>query len=247
MAGSKSKVSGKSDRITIDGITAEQFEQLVSILSQWIRSGEVVVRFIMPSAVELKFDEDNISRQLKQNELPPGCISALRYDISFMLQGVLGGHRKVITRFLADNSTVSEVKGEPKPRKEQIRTEVDTRLRCVEEKIVTSDLRRRFAIKKSAKTNTYLGVCWDVVHKRSDSTGSMLPDLVHATVRITAQKPSRTGREEEIFIPYAIAGYGQGVEDFVVTMTLEDLRELAEELGNAVRALKQVADTEWGP
>lgn len=246
MAGSEPKVPNKSGRITLDGIRPEQFDQLVSLLARWISSGEVVVRFTMPSAVKLDFDEASISRQLKDNELPSGCISQLRYDISFMLQGILGGHRKAVASFITDNSSVSEIKGAPKRSKEQIREEVETRIRCVEEKVVTIDLRRQFSIKSSAKTNTYVGVSWDIVEKRSDSTGSTPPDIVHATVRINAQKPRDMGVEPAIFIPYAYAipGYMAELESYVLTMTLEDLRDLVEKLGNAVKALRQAMEVE---
>jgi len=212
----------------------------------WISSGEVVVRLTIPSAVKLDFDEANISRQLKDNELPSGCISQLRYDISFMLQGILGGHRKAVASFITDNTDVSGIKGAPKPSKEQIRREVETRIRCVEEKVVTVDLRRQFVIKSSAKTNTYVGVSWDIVEKRSDSSGSTPPDIVHATVRINAQKPRTMGVEPEIFIPYAYAipGYAAELESYVITMTLEDLRDLVEKLGNAVKALRQAMEVE---
>ena len=239
---SKSKVSVQGDRITLDGITAEQFDQLVTLLAQWIRSEEVVVRFIIPSSVRLEFDEDNISRQLKNSQLPSGCMSQLRFEISFMLQGILGGHRKSVASFIADSSTVSEVKGKPKHSKEQIRAEVETRIRFVEEKIVTSDLRRQFAIKNSAKTNTYLGVSWDVVEKRSDSIRSTPTDLAYATVRITAQTPRPRKRGEIVFMPYMFPGYHGKFEDFVLTMTLEDLRDLAKELGNAAEALTQTME-----
>ncbi len=246
MAGSKSTKSAPSGRIALDGILPEQFDQLVSLLVRWISSGKVVVRFIMPSTVKLDFDEANISRQLKDNQLPSGCVSQLRYDIPVMLQGILGGHRKAVASFITDNTDISEIKGAPKPGKEQIREEVETRIRCVEEKVVTVDLRRQFAIKNSAKTNTYLGVSWDIVEKRSDSTGSSPPDIVHATVRINAQKPLAMGIEPEIFIPYpyAFPGYTAELESYILTMTLEDLRDLAEKLGNAIKALKQVVETE---
>lgn len=243
---SKSKVSALGDRITLDGIRPEQFDQLVSLLVRWISSGEVVVRFIMPSAVKLDFDEANISRQLKDKQLPSGCVSQLRYDIPAMLQGILGGHRKAAASFITDNSTISEIKGAPKPGKEQIREEVETRIRFVEEKVVTANLRRQFVIKSSAKTNTYVGVSWDIVEKRSDSTGSTPPDIVHATVRINAQKPRTMEVEPEIFMPYlyAIPGYAAELESYVITMTLEDLRDLVENLGNAVKALRQAMEVE---
>ncbi len=246
LTGSKSKVSAQGDRITLDGITPEQFDRLVSLLAHWISSGEVVARFTMPSVVKLDFDEASISRQLKDKQLPSGCISQLRYDISLMLQGILGGHRKSAASFIADNSSVGEIKGAAKPSKEQIREEVETRIRCVEEKVVTADLRRQFAIKSSAKTNTYVGVSWDIVEKRSDSTGSTPPDIVHATVRINAGKPRAVGIEREIFIPYlyAIPGYTAELESYVLTMTLEDLRDLVEKLGNAVKALRQAMEVE---
>lgn len=244
MAGSEPKVPNRSERITLDGITPEQFDQLVSLLVGWISSGEVVVRFIMPSEVQLEFDEDNISRQLKDNKLPSNCVSQLRSDIPFMLQGILGGHRKAIAGFITDSSTVSEVKGVAKPSKEQVRKEVEARIHCVEEKVVTHNLRRQFAIKGSAKTNTYVGASWDVVEKRSDSTGSILPDVVHATIRITAQKPRPVGVGREIFIPFTIPGYTAEFENYVLTMTLEDLRDLLEKLGNAVKALSQTTKVE---
>ncbi len=209
MERSKSKVSEQGDRIALDGIAPEQFDQLVTLLTQWIRSGEVVVRFIMPSSVRLEFDEDNISDNLKKSQLPSGCISQLRLEISFMLQGILGGHRKSVASFIADNSTVSEVKGEPKHSKEQIRAEVEVRISFVEEEIVTSDLRRQFAIKNSAKTNVYFSASWDVVEKRSDSIRSTPTGLAHATIRITAQTSQLTERGEIGFVPYMFQGNGK--------------------------------------
>lgn len=244
MVRSKSKVSEQGDRIIIDGITPEQFDQLVNLLVGWIAQGEVVVRFVMPLGVKLDFDEDNISRNLKEKQLPSNCISQLRNDIPFMLQAILGGHRKAVARFIADSSTASEVKSAPKPTKEQMREEVDIRIRHVEKEVITSDLRRQFAIKSSAKTNTYFSVSWDIIEKRSDSTSSMPPDIVQATVRLNAQKPVATVVERQIFIPFAMPGYGAEFENYVLTMTLQDLLDLIKELGNAVKALSQAMEVE---
>lgn len=243
MVRSKSKVSVQGDRITLDGITAEQFDQLATLLAQWIRSGEVAVHIIMPPQVRLDFNESNISDLLKKNQLPSGCISQLRTDIPFMLQGILGGQRRGIARFIADNSTPTEAKGKPKPSKEQVKAEVETRIHCVEQKLVTTDLRRQFAIKRLAKNNIYSGVYWDVVEKHDDSTGSTLPNLINATVRIVAQKPPRR-EQEQFFIPSIFLGLREPVEEFVLTMTLEDLCELVKELGNAEAAIRLIMERE---
>lgn len=243
MARRKAKEADQADRITLDGINPEQFDQLVTLLAQWIRSGEVTVHLIMPSRVRFDFNESNISDLLKKNQLPSGCISQLRTDIPFMLQGILGGQRRAIARFIANNSTPTKAKGKPKSSEQEVRAEVETRIHCVEQKLVNTDLRRQFAIKRSSKNNIYSGVYWDVVEKHDDSTGSTLPNLTNATVRIVAQKPP--GREQEQFIiPFMLPGLREPVEEFVLTMTLEDLRELAKELGKAEAAIRRVMERE---
>ncbi|MGB2798913.1 MAG: hypothetical protein WBC82_03610 [Dehalococcoidia bacterium] len=246
MASPKSKESRPSGRIAIDGINAEQFEQLADLLKEWIARGEVKVQLIMPSSVELDFDEDNISRKLKQNSLPSGCIPQLKYEIKFMLQGILGGHRKAIAEFITENVSIKESKDQPKPSKASIKEEVEIRIRYIEEKVVTQALRHQFLIKSSAKTNNYIGVSWDIVEKRSDSTGSMPPDLVHATVLITAQKPRIKRAMEPFFVPFGIFGYGASLdfENLIITMTLEDLQDMAGKLENAAEALRKAIGTE---
>lgn len=244
MARRKAKEVGQVDRITLDGINPEQFDQLATLLAQWIRGGKVTVQLIRPSQVRLDFNQGKISALLKKNELPSGCISQLRSDIPFMIQGILGGQRRTLARFLAENSTITEVKGKPKPRKEQARAEVETRIHCIEQKLVTTDLRREFAIKRSAINNTYSDVYWDVVEKHDDSTGSTLPHLASATVRLVTQKPP--AREQEgLFVPfYPPWLMTPNNEEFVLTMTMEDLRKLMKELGNAEAAIRRIMERE---
>lgn len=243
MARRKAKEVDQADRITLDGINPEQFDQLATLLAQWIPGGKVRVQLIMPRRVRLDFDQGKISRLLKKNELPSGCISQLNSDIPFMLQGILYGQRGTIARFVAENSAITEVKGKPKPSKQQARAEVETRIHCIEQKLVTTDLRRQFAIKRSAKNNTYLDVYWDVVEKHDDSTGSTLPHLASATVRLVAQKPP-TREQEELFMPFYPLALMPPNEEFVLTMTMEDLRELMKELGNAEAAIRRIMERE---
>lgn len=244
----KMKGSQPSARITIDGITAEQFDKLVGLLTEWITRGEVRIRLIMPSSIELEFDEANISRQLKQKRLPQGCLSQFRNDIPYMLRGILEGRRGFYTELIASYSAVKGSKDQLKPSKKQIREEVEVRIRQIEEKVVTPALRNQFAIKRSATSDNFVDVSWAIDQKRIDSTGSAPPDLVHATVRITTQKPQVKIAREELFIPFPFDFPGvtryREIQDFIITMTLEDLQDMADKLGNAVKALRRVMEPE---
>jgi hypothetical protein len=240
----KSKAYKQSERITLDGITPGQFDQLVTLLAERICGGEVTLRIIIPREIRLVFNEDKISALLKKKGIPSDCMSQIRTDIPLMLQGILGGRRKAVANFLAENSAPPKAKDERQPSKEQVRAEVETRISCVEQKLVTADLRRQFAIKKSANNNTYVCVYWDIVEKCEDSTGIILSNLTSATVRIVARKPFTMEEEKTFFIPFLLPGLEKPNEEFVLTMTREDLHELIKELSNAEEAIKRTMEKE---
>lgn len=246
MPSSESQGSVPIGRIALDGIEAEQFDLLVDLLARWISGGEIKVRFRVARTPVLDFDEENIAQQVKNNQLPGACISQLRTDIPLMLFGILAGFRSVVTSFLVAQSEPPERKGAQKASKAQIRQEVVTRIKCVEDKLVTSDLRRQYAVKSTAKTDTYLGVSWDVVEKHGESTGGLPPGLVHATVRIAVEKPAAPGRERGTFLPFVFEFGPAESEGLTLTMTLQDVQDLVENLGKAVKALRQATETKGG-
>ena len=235
----KSKTYKQSERITLDGITPRQFDKLATLLAELIHGGEVMVRIIIPREIKLVFNEDKISDLLKKKRIPSAGISQMRMEIPLMLQGILSGRRKAMAGFIAENTTPPKVKGERQPSKEQVRAEVETRISCVEAKLVTADLRRQFVIKKSANNNTYLCVYWDIVEKCEDNTGTILPNLTSATVRIVSRKPFTIEEERTLFIPFQIPGIERESEELVITMTREDLHELIKELSNAEEVIKR--------
>jgi hypothetical protein len=231
-----------SDRIVIDGIEPEQFDKLVDLLAKWTSRGKVKVRFQPPEQIRLDFVENQISQELKHHGLPESCISQLRSDIPLMLTGILAGYRPRITNFLAEHSDEMQSEDEPRPDKEEIVNEVAARILRLEENVVTSDLTRQYAIKRTTKNNTFLGASWDIVEKRSESSGNPPSNLVYATMRITTQKPPiRSSEAGFLFLPFSFdLANPPSYEDLTLTMTFEDLQDLAETLGNASKELDKL-------
>lgn len=245
MANPESRQFQQYGRIALDGIEPKDFDRLVDLLADWIVKGEVNVRFGTSSVVRMDFDAQKIAQKLKKSKLPEeACIGQLRYEIAFMVSGILTGHRTGVTSFLVANVVIHKRKDAPKPSKEQIRQEITARIQCVEDKIVTADLRRQYAVKTTAKNNTYLGTSWEVVQKRGGSAGAVLPGLAHATVRIDVQKPFLRVGTREFFFPFQLEISPGESEGLTLTMTLEDLQDLATNLERAAKALEEAIEVE---
>ena len=236
-----------TSRIPLDDITPEQFNQLVGLVSHWVARGEVSFRFWLPSGVAFDFDEDSISRQLISHQLPDSCMSQLKHDIPVMIGAILTGHRNSVVRFLANHSELPESEEASQTTREQIRGEVLARIKSVEEKIVTAELRQRFAIKSSAKTSVYTDVTWEVVRKQSVSDGTTPSNLTYATIRIVGQKPSTIWAEPQAYLPLPLligTSPSSDVDTIALTMSLEDILELKDSLEKASKALMEVMQGE---
>lgn len=237
-----------SERIPLDDIEPQQFDSLIDLLAQWLAQGEIKVRFRMPAQVEFVFGEEKISQQLKSAGLPPACSGQLRYDVPFMLSGILTGYRNSVTRMLADHVKVSAKAGSPKPTKPQITQEVAARTQRVEERIVSAELRHQYAVKLTAKANTYIDTSWEVVEKQQDSTPGSLPKQTYATLRVTAQKPSTRAGDVGSLFPFGFDFLNPPqYDELTLTMTTEDLQDLLESVSKALGALKQASSPEREP
>jgi len=238
---SKSRKPVQEGRIALDNIQDKEFELLADLVAGWISRGQVKVRFWLPSDLSFDFDEEEIEKELKKHSLPYACLGQMRYDIPVMVFGILSGLRKSVANFLTGVASVPD--GVPQPTGEEIKNEVDARIKCVEDKVVSSGLRRQYAVKHAAKTNTYAGISWDVVEKQGESTVSVGPGLVHATVRIATLNPMGRPTHRESFVPFLREFLGKGQEEGVtLTMTLEDVRDLVEGLEDCAGALRRAIE-----
>ncbi len=233
-----------SSQITVGHVGHDEFTRLVDLLASWLTAGLVKVRFRLPAQVSFDFAEDNVSLQLEKHNLPKACIGQLRHDIPVMVSGILTGYRNMVVSFLASHESAYRTGGSPTPAEDQLRDEVLARIQYVEDRLVTADLRRHYAIKRTSKNSIYLDVSWEVVEKRSESTGSPPANLDYATVRITAQMPSG-GQDNVPFLSPLIFDIvdTSGTESLTLTMTVEDLSDLLHALNKALTALREVMDT----
>lgn len=230
-----------NDQIILDGITASQFRLLVDLLAEWMSTGLVKIRFAPNPVIE--FEDNRILPLLKERNLPQNCVPLMKWDVSFMLSGILTGSRGMMISFLTGNANARQPKGSKPPTEKQINAATTARLGYVEQKIVTSDLRKQYAIKDKAKTNLYYGTAWEVVRSQSQNDPTVPVGLTYTTLRIDTLKPSPMRNEEPFSVPFNMLR-PSGYESVVLTMTLQDLTDLIESLGNAAKAIKQSIDSE---
>ncbi len=243
MDASTTKMHPQHERISLEGLSPEHFEKLVLLVTNWIRDDFITLRLIVPSQVRLEFKEKNILELLKSNGLPPMCAGQVRDQIPMMIGSILSGQKRLAVRVIMDTTTIPKITGETKPTKEQIREEIEARLQFVEDKIITAELRRQYAIKVSAKNSIYADVFWEVVEKCDDDSEGVLPKLVSATIRIVAQKPLPRG-SADFFTPYMFPAIIDSSNELTLTMTLEDLQALSKALANATTAVRRKIEKE---
>lgn len=232
------KLQQSDDQVILDNITASQFCLLVDLVEEWIPTGLVKVRF-SPNA-RIEFDDNKILPLLEKRNLPQNCVSLIKLDISFMLTGILTGSRGTMINFLTRNASVKTQKGSKPPTKEQITAATTAHLNYVEQKLITSDLRKQYAIKDKAKTDTYYRTAWEVIRSLSENDSTVPVGLTYATLRIDTLNSSLTESANPFFMPSKPGEY----ESVVLTMTLQDLEDLIENLSNAAKAIKQSMDSE---
>ncbi len=235
------KLHQTDDLAVLDGIKLTEFHLLVDSLSEWISSGIVKIRF-SPNA-NIEFDDSKILPLLKERNLPDNCVPLMKFDISLMLSGILTGSRGMIIGFLVDNANVRQPRGVKPPTEKQIKATTTDRLNYVEQKIVTSDLRKQYAIKNKSKTNLYFGTAWEVVRSQSEDDPTVPVGLVYATLRIDTYKPSLMRNQASFPIAFQALRPGE-YDSTVFTMTLQDLTDFIDSLNSAAKAIKQSIDSE---
>lgn len=229
-----------SERIALDGVEPNQFDQLIDLLVGWIADNVVRVAIKPPTRISLNYDSDSLVAELKDHDLPESIVTQLESDIPLMLSGILSGNRNTATRFLIghehqDEASDSEV--------ENKRNEVSIRIQLVEEKVASAEIRRQFSIKRNAKSNVLTETSWEVSEKRSEDHGVPLSNLTYATLRIEAQTPP-TSLDRELDIPFSINIFNPPKMDVMtLTLTLDDVEELMDVLGKIASALKQSSAT----
>jgi hypothetical protein len=229
------------DQVALDGISAIQFRTLVDSLSEWISNGLVKIRFGPQPQPE--FDDNKMATLLKEKNLPQICVSLIKWDIPLMVYGILTGSRGIIINFLSSNAGVRKSKTTKAPTTQQIEATTSARLAYVEEVIVTPGLRKQYAIKDKSKTNLYYSAAWEVVRSQSQSDISVPLGLVYTILRIDTLKPSPKRSDESFIIPINAIKSSE-LESIALTMTLQDLLDLIENLNHAVKAAKESIDSE---
>lgn len=181
-----------AQRVSLDDVSGQQFDQLAEILSRSLSDRLVTIRFWTASFLELGFDSAWMSDLLESHQLPVDpCLGQLSADIPIMLSALLSGTSSSAVRHLASNTelTDSEVDAEDEEKKELIRTELGERFTILERVIVNDDLRNRYSIKSTAKNNFFTGVDWEIVQRQSDNTDASSVGMTYAMVRFITQKP----------------------------------------------------------
>lgn len=219
------------NRVSLDNVTAENFEQLISLLSEWVPERRVRVRFWMPLTVVLKYDEDEITGLLNSSNLPSrDCILQLRYDVPVMLSAILTGQRNSAIEFLTSVTDLTEPNADQENSEELTRAEIVERMKELEERLVTEEIRHRFAVKFTTKNDIFSGAEWEVVKRQADSDSGSPANLTYATVRITAQKPVNNLRG-----PVDRSAFDS--DSISLIMTMDDIIELRDCLDRVSTAL----------
>ena len=222
-----------SERVSLDNVTATQFEQLVELLSESISDRHVKVRIWMPSAIELIYDSEWMSDLLQRKQLPvDACLSQLGIDIPMLLTAILTGRRDGIIWHLAQETELTEEDVEEGGNEETIRSELLERCVFLEEQVVNEGMRHRYAIKITAKNNVLTGTEWEVVQRRYSSTLHSLDGLTYATLSLFVQKP-----------PSNFPGIRPDSETLTVILTSDEILELQMNLQDALNAIRQVTRT----
>ncbi len=230
-----------SDRTSLGQIAPEQFDRLMDLLKGWVFSDSVRIR-VNPSAfgpfgvISLNYEENEITKQLEEHQLPKTCVSQLRFYVPLMLFGILSGQRNYVAGLIADHENPE---GESDLDPEKVRNEISARIRIIEESIASAELKRQYAIKSTANNPVFLQASWEVLEKRNMDGGPPLSNLIFANLRIQAQKPTRMGSAESHFV-FDVPGF----ESLTITMTLEDIKDLSESIESLMNAIKQATPGE---
>ena len=223
-----------ADRVSLDNVSPDQFEQLAQLLAESISQRQITMRMWVPSLVQLQFDSMWMTEALGQRDLPvEACLSQLRIDMPIMLAASLLGRTDTMSRHLASDTELTESDYLPDDAEEVIRLELLARCELLEQEIITDGVRNRFAVKVTAKANILAAAEWEVVQRHSDSTLGPITGLKYANLSLFVQRPSRN----EISI-------APESETLTVTLTEEDIIDLQSSLEAALTALQDVESGE---
>ena len=217
-------------RIPVDGIEPGQFDQLVKLLSESISKGVIRPVFRRPDTMVFELqDREAVSNELKTQNLPKSCMSQLQNDISIMASAILTGKRQTLIRFLADHSSESD------DNRDDVEYELKARIDRVENVVVTQNMARDFATKRSSKGNTLVGATWEILERLGESSGDTPPDLTFAMLNLNFEKP--TDASGLGFFPLHAVFAGKN-DTMSLTLTASDLEYLSETLQEAARAIR---------
>ena len=221
------------DRISLDGLTPDQFQQLAELLSDAVLDRLVKIRIWVPSSVELLFDSTIISEKLQSKDLPVSqCLVQFNADIPIMLSAVLMGRQESAARFLTNDAEITEpgfVPDDSEEQQEVIRNELLQRCAVLERQVIGEELRRQYAVKITAKNKILTGTEWEVVQRQSDSSSDSPSALTYANVRLILQNPPIN------YLQYV--GARQESETLTVILTAEEIIDLQANLQDMLTAL----------
>ena len=226
-----------ANRVSLDDITPKQFDDLADLLAETVAERQVTIRIWVPSLVELIFDSANMSDLLDARGLPvEPCLSQLALDIPIMISAVLMGRQNSAARYLATDTLLTGPEFSKENNNEDtelIRSELLERCAILEDRVISSELRNRYAVKVTAKNNVLTATEWEVIQRQADSTKDSAMALTYATVRFISQKP-----------PISLTGIGPESESFTVILTREEIVELQASLKKALRSIEQAMQSE---
>jgi len=147
-----------------------------------IQQGRIRIKLSAAGDAQLTYDEAVVGDCVADWGLDRAQVELfLGGRLPQMITAILKRTRNYFISFQTE--VISE--GEEAPSKK----EVEESLGLVEEFLIDDALQRRLAVKRMAKSDTFLDASWDIVQKRADQSGPVRGNLLYGTIRVDLDRP----------------------------------------------------------
>lgn len=226
----------KDDRKSKEKKELEEFHAACLVAKRLMESGELRVRIIYPSRVDLQVGKEDLERSASEEGVEPaGCRRILNSEVAPLMAAVLSGDNSIVMMLASLRA------GRLEEDFDAAASHVRKRRDMVAKEVVVQRLRDRYLLKQTSKTSPLSGWHWEISTKEFDDRAGRLAGMRHATVRLHAHR--RTGRYEEGWSDYIPAMFqAQAVEAFAFDCDLEEAEELRDAFERIVAELKSVQE-----
>jgi len=210
----------------------ERLSVLLPSVRDLIQEGRIRIKLSAQGDAQLTYDEVIVAECAADWGLDRAEVERLlAVRLPEMITAILKRTRNYFISFQTE--VVPE--GEEAPSKQ----EVEERLRLVEEFLIDDALQRRLAVKRMAKSETFLDASWEVLQKRADDSGPVRGNLLYGTIRVDLDRPGvgETGGVYYYppwaprFVPTSMSAFALDLDD------VRYLRRLLEQLEGRLSGL----------